>query len=163
MLGIFLPNHDAESLPLNRKGYLYWPKWNALFLVRAKNGVSRCSLCLKGQCTLKWAKVKCAKVVNRKELQWWQGPVMWLLEDLAAWGHVHLHSTNHQAYTCHIPSIYLVYANKTVIYQVYTWYILMEIVYIRYIPGIYHTWTFHMTTYSIYLTYTDSKLYAKFF
>ncbi len=65
-------------------------------------------------------KVKCAKVVNRKELQWWQGPVMWLLEALAAWGHVHLHSTNHRVYTCHISNIYLVYAIKNVIYQVYT-------------------------------------------
>ncbi len=38
----------------------------------------------------------------------------------------------------------------------------MEKVYFRYIPGIKHAYTFHMTTYSIYLTYTYSKLSATF-
>jgi hypothetical protein len=42
---------------------------------------------------------------------------------MAAWGHFHLHSTNHQVYTCHIPSIYLVYDNMS---------------YIKYILGIYY-------------------------
>jgi hypothetical protein len=107
----------------NRLGHLYWPSRNDLCVVRANNGVSRRSLCRKGQCTLTWAKVKCAKVVNRKELQWWQGPVMWLLEALAAWGHVHPHSTNHLVYTCHIPNIFLVYDNK--------------MSYMRYMLGIY--------------------------
>ena len=48
------------------------------------------------------------------------------------------------------------------IYQAYTWYKYRSIVYIRYIPGIKHAYTFHMTTYSIYLTYTYSKLSATF-
>ncbi len=82
---------------------------------------------------------------------------MWLLVALAACGHVHLHSTNHRVYTCHIPS-----KCQNVIYQVYAWYILMEKVYIRYIPGIWRAYTFHMTMYSIYLTYTDSKLSRTF-
>ena len=61
----------------------------------------------------------------------------------------------HQVYTCHIPRIYLVYANKNGIYQVYAWYILMgKSIYqvytwyipcinlsydnVKYIPDIYH-------------------------
>ncbi len=131
MLGNFLPIHDAESLPSYRMASLYWPKWNALCAVRAKNGVFRPFLCLKGQCAFTWAKVKCARVVNT---------VMWLPVALAAWGHVLLHSTSHQVYTCHIPRIYLVYANENVIYQVYSWYILMGKsiyqVYTWYIPCI---------------------------
>ena len=146
MLGNFLPIHDTESLPLYRMGYLYWPKWNTLCAIRAKNGVSRRSLCLKGRCTLTWAKVKCAQVMNRKELQQWQGPVMWLLVALAAWGHVCLHSISHQVYTWYISGIYLVYANKNVIYQVYTWYILME-------KSIYQVYTWYKTC--IYLSYDD--------
>ncbi len=62
---------------------------------------------------------------------------MWLPVALAAWGHVLLHSTSYQVYTCHIPRVYLVYANINVIYQVYAWYILMA-VYIRYITA--STW-----------------------
>jgi len=70
---------------------------------------------------------------------------MWLLVALAAWGHVCLHSISHQVYTWYISGIYLVYANKNVIYQVYTWYILMGKsiyqVYTWYIPGILHDQT----------------------
>ena len=71
---------------------------------------------------------------------------MWLLVALAAWGHVCLHSISHQVYTWYISGIYLVYANKNVIYQVYTWYILMG-------KSIYQVYTWYKTC--IYLSYDD--------
>ena len=71
---------------------------------------------------------------------------MWLLVALAACGHVRLHSISHQVYTWNIPGIYLVYANKNVIYQVYTWYILMG-------KSIYQVYTWYKTC--IYLSYDD--------
>ena len=71
---------------------------------------------------------------------------MWLPVALAAWGHALLHSISHQVYTCNIPGIYLVYANKNVIYQVYAWYILMG-------KSIYEVYTWYISC--INLSYDD--------
>ncbi len=179
MLGSFLSIHDAESLPLYRMGYLYWPKWNTLCAIRAKSGVSRRSLCLKGQCTLTWAKVNVQrwwieKNYSNDKARWCD---CWRL-----WRHGAMSTSRATAPTtgyilviylantwympkCHIPGIYLVYANGKSIYQVYTWYktcIYLSYDDIQYIPDIHLLKTFKDISvpftlrfgHGIYLVYT---------
>ncbi len=70
----------------------------------------------------------------------------------------------YQTYTKYMTSLKwkVSYEHVYAIYQAYTWYKYWSIEYIRYIPSIYQAYTFHMTIYSIYLTYTYSKLSRTF-
>jgi hypothetical protein len=105
------------------------PNGTLCVLFVRKSGVFRCSLCLKGQYTFTWAK-------------WCDCRWLW------RYGAMSSSTASATRYICHVLGIYLVYANKNAIYQVYAWFILME-------KSIYQVYTWYIPC--INLSYDDLK------